>query len=285
MTDRVALVTGAARGQGAAIVRRLRADGIKVAAADLVSEELSASVAGLADDGVLAVPLDVTSEQQWAAAVATVLDAFGSLSTLVNNAGILHRAALPEETAAGFERLWRVNTLGPFLGIQACLPALRQADGPSIVNTCSTGALRPFPNHAAYGSSKWGLRGLTQVAAAELAPSLGAMKAIPLAVAGAFHTQIMESARQRLTAALAEVPMKKPRIPVVSNVDAAPHDDPEEIRALLVQQLVSPVRWEDSVRYLLAQGCGQFYEVGPGRVLRGLLKRIDRKTPCEGVLE
>ncbi len=121
--------------------------------------------------------------------------------------------------------------------------------------------------------------------AAELAPTLGAMKAIPLAVAGAFHTQIMESARQRLTAALAEVPMKKPRIPVVSNVDAAPHDDPEEIRALLVQQLVSPVRWEDSVRYLLAQGCGQFYEVGPGRVLRGLLKRIDRKTPCEGVLE
>lgn len=121
--------------------------------------------------------------------------------------------------------------------------------------------------------------------AAELAPSLGAMKAIPLAVAGAFHTQIMESARQRLTAALSEVPMKKPRIPVVSNVDATPHDDPEEIRALLVQQLVSPVRWEDSVRYLLAQGYGQFYEVGPGRVLRGLLKRIDRKTPCEGVLE
>ena len=63
--------------------------------------------------------------------------------------------------------------------------------------------------------------------------------------------------------------MKKPRIPVVSNVDATPHDDPEEIRALLVQQVVSPVRWEDSVRYLLAQGCGQFYEVGPGRVLRG----------------
>lgn len=121
--------------------------------------------------------------------------------------------------------------------------------------------------------------------AAELAPKIGAMKAIPLAVAGAFHTQIMQSARERLTAALAEVPMKKPRIPVVSNVDATPHDDPEEIRSLLVQQLVSPVRWEDSVRYLLAQGFDLFYEVGPGRVLRGLLKRIDRKTPCEGVLE
>ncbi len=198
MTDRVALVTGAARGQGAAIVRRLRADGIKVAAADLVSEELSASVAGLADDGVLAVPLDVTSEQQWAAAVATVLDAFGSLSTLVNNAGILHRAALPEETAAGFERLWRVNTLGPFLGIQACLPALRQADGPSIVNTCSTGALRPFPNHAAYGSSKWGLRGLTQVAAAELAPSRIRVNAV---LPGAVATPMLDEQTQARLAA------------------------------------------------------------------------------------
>ncbi|MBL9085326.1 MAG: ACP S-malonyltransferase [Planctomycetales bacterium] len=120
---------------------------------------------------------------------------------------------------------------------------------------------------------------------AEMAPAAGAMKAIPLAVAGAFHTPIMQPARDRLAAALASVKMQKPRTPVVSNVDAVPHDDPEEIRELLVRQLVSPVRWEDSMRYLLAQGCDQFYEVGPGRVLRGLLKRIDRKTPCDGVLE
>jgi 3alpha(or 20beta)-hydroxysteroid dehydrogenase len=168
--DRVALVTGAARGQGAAIVQRLRADGFKVAACDLAADELKATVAALGDAGVIAVPLDVTAEEQWAAAVAEVLDAFGALSTLVNNAGVLHRASLTDETAAGFENSWRVNTLGPFLGIQACLPALREAEGASIVNTCSTGAVRPFPNHAAYGSSKWGLRGLTQIAAAELAP-------------------------------------------------------------------------------------------------------------------
>ena len=62
-----------------------------------------------------------------------------------------------------------------------------------------------------------------------------------------------------------------------------PHDDPEEIRALLVRQVVSPVRWEDSMRYLLGQGYDQFYEVGPGPTLRGLLKRIDRKVACEGV--
>ncbi|MCE9606066.1 MAG: ACP S-malonyltransferase [Planctomycetia bacterium] len=118
--------------------------------------------------------------------------------------------------------------------------------------------------------------------AAELAPKLGAMKAIPLAVAGAFHTSIMQSAVEKLTDALGNVPLRKPRIPVVSNVDALPHDDPEEIRRLLIRQVVSPVRWEDSIRYLLAEGCDKFYEVGPGRVLRGLLKRIDRKIACEG---
>jgi len=118
--------------------------------------------------------------------------------------------------------------------------------------------------------------------AAELAPTLGAMKAIPLTVAGAFHTSIMQPAVAKLTDALANVPMKKPRIPVVSNVDALPHDDPEEIRNLLIRQVVSPVRWEDSLRYLMGQGFDKFYEVGPGRVLRGLMKRIDRKIACEG---
>ena len=82
-----------------------------------------------------------------------------------------------------------------------------------------------------------------------------------------------------------KVTLRKPRIPVVSNVDAKPHDDPEEIRSLLVEQVVKPVLWEDSVRCLLAQGVNQVYEVGPGRVLRGLMKRIDRKLDCQGVLE
>ena len=117
-----------------------------------------------------------------------------------------------------------------------------------------------------------------------LAEQAGATKVIPLAVAGAFHTPIMQPAVQRLTAALAEVDIQKPRIPVVSNVDAQPHDDPEEIRQLLVRQVVSPVLWEDSLRWMIddfgASGC---YEIGPGRVLRGLLKRIARKFPCENV--
>ena len=119
--------------------------------------------------------------------------------------------------------------------------------------------------------------------AAELAPSLGAMKAVPLAVAGAFHTAIMRPADRQCAAALAQVPMHRPKIRLVFNVDAQPHDDPEEIRRLMVRQIVQPVLWEDSMRYLLQQGFDEFYEIGPGRVLRGLLRRIDRKVECQNV--
>jgi [acyl-carrier-protein] S-malonyltransferase len=119
--------------------------------------------------------------------------------------------------------------------------------------------------------------------AAEMARAAGAMKAVPLAVAGAFHTEIMRPADRQCAEALVDVPMQKPRIPVISNVDALPHDDPEEIRKILVRQILQPVRWEDSMRYLIQQGFDQFYEVGPGRVLRGLLRRIDRGVSCQSV--
>ena len=106
---------------------------------------------------------------------------------------------------------------------------------------------------------------------------------MPLTVAGAFHTPLMQPAVDRLTAVLENVTLNAPRIPVISNVDATAHSDPEEIRQLLVQQVVSPVRWEDSMNQLLEDGTEQFYEIGPGRVLRGLLKRIARKVPCENI--
>src|SRR5436305_1813063 len=113
---------------------------------------------------------------------------------------------------------------------------------------------------------------------ADLATKAGAMKTIPLAVAGAFHTPLMQPAVERLKKALSNVTLNKPRIPVISNVDAHPHDDPEQIRGLLIRQVVAPVRWEDSIRKMLSHGHAPFWEVGPGRVLRGLLKRIDRKV-------
>lgn len=165
---RVALVTGAARGQGWAITERLLADGFAVVACDINEAELHAAVAARADDALIGVRLDVTCPEEWEAAVAATIQRFGALTALINNAGILHRATITDETPDGFERAWRVNCLGAFLGIQAALDQLRAAEGAAIVNTCSTGAIRPFGRHSAYGSSKWALRGLTQTVAAEL---------------------------------------------------------------------------------------------------------------------
>jgi NAD(P)-dependent dehydrogenase (short-subunit alcohol dehydrogenase family) len=195
--DRVALVTGAARGQGAAIVERLHADGFRVAAGDIRIDELKANVEALGDN-VIAVELDVTSKQHWDSAVRATVERFGSLSTLINNAGVLHRASLDDETPEGFEGSWRFNCLGPFLGIQASLEELRRADGAAIVNTVSTGAIRPFPNHTAYGSSKWALRGLTQAVAAELAPDDIRVNAV---FPGPIATPMLDDSTQsRLTA-------------------------------------------------------------------------------------
>jgi [acyl-carrier-protein] S-malonyltransferase len=116
-----------------------------------------------------------------------------------------------------------------------------------------------------------------------IATDLGAARVIPLAVAGGFHSDLMKPADRQLADALADAPMTSPRIPVYSNLDAAPHSDPDDLRRTLVAQVVSGVRWEDSMRRMLTDGFDSFYEVGPGRVLTGLLKRIDRKTPCTSV--
>jgi [acyl-carrier-protein] S-malonyltransferase len=117
----------------------------------------------------------------------------------------------------------------------------------------------------------------------KLAEEKGA-RTIPLAVAGAFHTSVMKPADEKLAAALAKVEIRPPRVPVWSNVDARPHTDPAEIRQLLVQQVVSPVLMEKSLRGLLDEAKGErFYEIGPGTVVSGLLKRIHRKADLRQV--
>jgi [acyl-carrier-protein] S-malonyltransferase len=116
-----------------------------------------------------------------------------------------------------------------------------------------------------------------------LAPDFGAMKTIRLAVAGAFHTDIMKPADRTLAEALAKTALAPPRVPVWSNVDARPHSDPEAIRGLLVRQVLQPVLWEKTMRNLLADGVTKFYEIGPGRVLAGLLKRVERKIESVNV--
>jgi [acyl-carrier-protein] S-malonyltransferase len=115
-----------------------------------------------------------------------------------------------------------------------------------------------------------------------LAAEAGA-KTTRLAVAGAFHTDIMKPADQTLAAALEKTTLNAARIPVWSNVDAKPHTDPAEIRSLLVRQVLQPVQWEATLRGLLANGVEKFYEFGPQRVLASLLKRVERKMECVNV--
>ncbi len=109
-----------------------------------------------------------------------------------------------------------------------------------------------------------------------LAVERGALKTVRLAVAGAFHTELMKPADQVLQAALARTALETSKIPVWSNVDAQPHTQPDEFRSLLVRQVLQPVLWEKTMRNLLDLGVERFYEIGPGRVLTALLKRIKR---------
>jgi [acyl-carrier-protein] S-malonyltransferase len=112
--------------------------------------------------------------------------------------------------------------------------------------------------------------------ACALAKAKGAMRALPLTVAGAYHSPLMTSAQPKLQGELALVALQTPAVPVIANVTARPHDGPDAIRARLVEQVTSSVRWEESMRYLIAQGFMRFIELGPGRALSGFMKRIDK---------
>jgi len=114
--------------------------------------------------------------------------------------------------------------------------------------------------------------------AAELAEKFGASGAVPLKVAGAFHSEIMRPAADAFAEALDGIEFAEPRVSVISNVDAKAYESAAQIKEKLVAQLVRPVRWRKSMEHLLLQGVERFYEVGPGRVLAGLMRRIKRKT-------
>jgi len=121
--------------------------------------------------------------------------------------------------------------------------------------------------------------------AVELAKARGAKRAIPLPVAGAYHSPLMASAQPKLKAELAKAKLSPPAITVISNVTAQPHNGLYEISARLVEQVTSSVRWEESMRYLLAQGFTRFIELGPGTALTGFMKRIDKNAQMLNVAD
>jgi len=133
-------------------------------------------------------------------------------------------------------------------------------------------------NYAVSGSLK-----ACDVVAEIAKPEFKARMTVKLAVAGAFHTDFMAPAVSSLEEVLAGVEIKKPRIPVISNVDACPHSDPETIKKLLATQVTSPVLWENTMDKMLANGFEEAFELGPGKVTAGILKRFDKKAKCSNV--
>lgn len=121
--------------------------------------------------------------------------------------------------------------------------------------------------------------------AVELAKAKGAKRAIPLPVAGAYHSPLMASAQSKLQVELAKIKLSVPSVPVVSNVTAQPHGAPNEISTRLVEQVTSSVLWENSMRYLLSQGFTRFIELGPGTALSGFMKRIDKNAQMLNVAD
>lgn len=166
---KTALISGGARGIGAASARALVAEGAKVVLGDLLDDE-GGAVADELGDAARYVHLDVTNPGDWTAAVEATVREFGALNVLFNNAGIANGAAIQRFSLEKWQRIIDVNLTGPFLGIRAATDALIAAGGGSIINNSSIEGLRGTSWAHGYVASKWGLRGLTKSVAIELAP-------------------------------------------------------------------------------------------------------------------
>lgn len=167
LEDKVAIVTGAARGTGEVIARRFTEEGARVVLAD-VREDQGRAVADALGKGARFEALDVREPEAWRSVVERTVGDLGRIDVLVNNAAILLLAGLHQTTRADFLRIVEVNQLGPFLGIQAVFPHMRDQGGGSIVNISSSDGIKGMNGVVAYSSSKWGVRGLAKSAAIEL---------------------------------------------------------------------------------------------------------------------
>ena len=169
---KVAVVTGGARGQGAAHAERLASEGYRVYAADVLDEAGKAEATCLCDAGLDVAYLhhDVSDETSWQTLMKTVESESERLDVLVNNAGIIHVTPIADEDLTAWNRLLGVNLTGAFLGIRAAIPLMAATGGGSIINTSSIFGPAGAIGYAAYAASKAGLLGLTRTAALELAP-------------------------------------------------------------------------------------------------------------------
>jgi 3alpha(or 20beta)-hydroxysteroid dehydrogenase len=168
LDGKVALITGGARGMGKSHVRHFVAEGARVVVGDVLDDQGAAVAAGLGEASCRYVHHDVTSEAQWAAAVAAVMDAFGRLDVLVNNAGVLKFASISDMPLADFRQILEVNAVGCWLGMKAVIEPMTAAGGGSIVNISSIEGFTGAAGLSAYSASKFAVRGMTKAAASEL---------------------------------------------------------------------------------------------------------------------
>lgn len=169
LSDSVVLVTGGARGIGAATAKCLVDDGAMVVIADVLDDEGQALAASLGEQAIYC-HLDVTQASEWQSVVGHTVQTCGKLNGLFNNAGIASFNGIESETLEGFQRVIDINLLGVFLGTQAVIEPMKQAKGGVIVNMSSTAGLQGYAGLSAYVASKWGVRGLTKAVALDLAP-------------------------------------------------------------------------------------------------------------------
>ncbi|WP_442930389.1 glucose 1-dehydrogenase [Mycobacterium sp. NBC_00419] len=167
LQGKVVLVTGGARGMGAAFARMVADRGGQVVIADVLDDE-GAAVAAELGPAARYAPLDVTDRERWSAVVDFAVAEFGSLTGLVNNAGVSTGQFIEHEPVDHFRSVLEVNLVGVFNGMQSVIAPMRASGGGSIVNISSAAGLMGLPMTAGYGASKWGVRGLTKVAAVEL---------------------------------------------------------------------------------------------------------------------
>ena len=169
LDGKVALITGGARGMGKSHVRHFVAEGARVVFGDVLDDKGAYVAAGLGERSCRYLHHDVTSEDDWAAAVALATEAFGRLDVLVNNAGILMFAPIADMPLADFRRVLEVNAVGCWLGMKAVTEPMKRAGGGSIVNISSIEGFAGADGLSAYTASKFAIRGMTKVAARELA--------------------------------------------------------------------------------------------------------------------
>ncbi len=168
LDGKVAIITGGSRGQGEAEARLFAAEGARVVVADVLEEQGQAVAASIGSTAIFE-RLDVSAEEDWARVVGATVDRFGSLTTLINNAGIVAFSAFEETSLEEYMRVINVNQIGTFLGMRSSIAALSEAGGGSIVNVASVEGLRGSNGLVSYGSSKWAIRGLTKIGSVELA--------------------------------------------------------------------------------------------------------------------